>query len=126
MLLRRHILTRWYPKDRLTIPFAVVESAIAVSHTIAAPLAAACLSMDGLSFFGAPLRGWQWLFFLEGIPSMLLAFCIKGRLPDSPETASFLSPAERAYLAVRLSPGGGQAGGGPSTWEVMMGAVRNG
>lgn len=119
-------MTRWYPKERLTIPFAVVESAIAVSHTIAAPLAAACLSMDGLSFFGAPLRGWQWLFFLEGIPSMLLAFCIKGRLPDSPETASFLSPAERAYLAVRLSPGGGQAGGGPSTWEVMLGAVRNG
>jgi MFS transporter, ACS family, tartrate transporter len=48
---------------------AVVESGIAFSHVIAAPLAAACLSLDGLR----GMAGWQWLFLLEGLPTLVLA-----------------------------------------------------
>jgi MFS family permease len=40
---------------------------------IAAPIAAGLLLLDGQ----AGLRGWQWLFLLEGLPALLLGCCLK-------------------------------------------------
>ena len=37
-------------------------------------------------------HGWQWLFVVEGIPAILLAFVVWTRLPDRPSTAPWLSP----------------------------------
>lgn len=39
-----------------------------LSVVVAAPLAAGLMSMNGLG----GLRGWQWLFIVEGLPSVLL------------------------------------------------------
>ena len=47
----------------------MVEAGISLSHVLAAPLAAACLSLDGLG----GLAGWRWLFLVEGAPTLLLA-----------------------------------------------------
>lgn len=40
-------LAQWYPEDRITAPYALMEAAMCLSHTIAAPLAAVLLSFDG-------------------------------------------------------------------------------
>ena len=74
-------LSKFYPSDRLTLPYTIVDSGISLSHVIAAPLAAGCLSLTGMG----GLQGWQWLFLLEGAPTLLLAAVMYARLPNSPE-----------------------------------------
>ncbi|KAG2451071.1 hypothetical protein HYH02_004339 [Chlamydomonas schloesseri] len=93
-----YMLTKFFPSDQLAFPFAVVEAGISLSHVLAAPLAAACLSLDGLG----GLAGWRWLFLVEGLPTLLLAVAMYRLLPRGPETAPFLSPAERRVLQRRL------------------------
>ncbi|KAF3037916.1 hypothetical protein E8E12_001639 [Didymella heteroderae] len=48
------------------------------------------------------VSGWRWLFLLEGLPAILLAF-VAFWLPDYPETTSFLSKEERLYMKNRLA-----------------------
>ncbi|KAJ9526700.1 hypothetical protein QJQ45_017542 [Haematococcus lacustris] len=93
------MLSRFYPPDQITFAYAVIESGITLSHTIAGPLAASILSLDGLG----GLQGWQWLFFLEGLPSVLLALAMWRLLPNSPAQATFLTPAEQKHLTRRLA-----------------------
>jgi ACS family tartrate transporter-like MFS transporter len=49
------------------------------------------------------LRGWQWLFLLEGLPAVLLSIVFLFRLPNTPDDAPWLSSAERAWLKARLT-----------------------
>ncbi|GLC36236.1 hypothetical protein PLESTB_001365400 [Pleodorina starrii] len=108
-----YVLTTFYPGDQITFPFAVVEAGISLSHVVAAPLAAACLSLDGLG----GLAGWRWLFLLEGLPTIVLAAVFYRLLPRSPETADFLTASERRALTQRIeqhnrSEGGADGGSG--------------
>lgn len=66
-------------------------------QVIGAPLAAALLALDG--YLG--LAGWQWLFIVEGIPTVLMGVYTKVNLAESPAKASFLTPAEKAWLQQR-------------------------
>jgi MFS family permease len=50
----------------------------------------------------AGLRGWQWLFLLEGLPSVALGLCIGFILPSSPANASFLNSEERDLIQGQL------------------------
>jgi ACS family tartrate transporter-like MFS transporter len=49
------------------------------------------------------LHGWQWLFLIEGIPAVLLAFAVLRLLPDGPGQAAFLTADEKRLIAVRLA-----------------------
>lgn len=61
-------------------------------------------------------KGWQWLFFLKGIPGVLLTFVVLRVLPDTPQTASWSTVGERKWPAdelekdVRASPAAGKDG----------------
>ena len=55
--------------------------------------------MEGISGLG----GWQWIFILEGIVPVALSLIIWKLLPDSPETASFLTKSEREFVVNRLA-----------------------
>ena len=66
-------------------------------QVIGAPLAAALLALDG--YLG--LAGWQWLFIVEGIPTVLMGLYTKANLAESPAKASFLTAAEKALLQQR-------------------------
>lgn len=55
--------------------------------------------MNGL----AGLSGWRWLFLIEGLPPVLLAFVALFGLPDFPETARMLTPDERNLVVRRLA-----------------------
>ena len=90
-----HPLPRFYPSDRLTLPYTIVDSGISLSHVVAAPLAAGCLSLTGLG----GLQGWQWLFLLEGAPTLVLALVMLRRLPNSPEKGGWLlSTSDMSWL----------------------------
>lgn len=50
----------------------------------------------------AGLGGWRWIFILEGILTVLIGVMIPWALPDSPETASFLTQEEKTIIIHRL------------------------
>jgi len=89
-------LTLWFPnawRARMTSLFAL---AVPLSGVLAAPASAWIMThLTG----AAGLRGWQWLFLLEGAPALVLAFVAYWYLPNRPADATFLDDAERAILA---------------------------
>ena len=48
------------------------------------------------------VRGWHWLFGLEGIATVVVACCAFFVLPDFPHNTKFLSGEERALAILRL------------------------
>jgi MFS family permease len=92
-------LTFWFPADRRARMVALFMSAIGVSNVIGSPLSGAILQFaDG----AASMRGWQWLFVIEALPSVLLGLLFLVLLPDNPHKAKWLSEAERSVVTERL------------------------
>ena len=88
-------LTFWFPKrDRARIT-AFFMMAIGLSSVLASPLHGAIMHFLHMS---GGLKGWQWLFLLEGVPSVLLGFVVLYALTDRPEEAGWLAPEERDWL----------------------------
>ncbi|MGA7805525.1 MFS transporter [Bradyrhizobium sp.] len=85
-------LTLWFPdriRGRMTSLFVM---AVPLGGVIAGPLSG--LIMDGMR--GAHgLSGWQWLFIIEGLPSVLLGGVAYCYLPDGPRSASWLGADEK-------------------------------
>ena len=92
-------LTYWYPARERGRAYAWFLAAIPVCGVIGGPLSGALLGLDG----ALGLQGWQWLFLLEGIPSILVGFAVLRLLPDRPADARWLRPEERAWLEARLA-----------------------
>ena len=73
-------------------------AAIPLSTVIGAPISGALLYLHG----GLGLAGWQWMFIIEAVPAIILAFVVFFYLTDRPADAAWLAPDERAWLAERL------------------------
>ncbi|MGZ8908361.1 MAG: MFS transporter, partial [Methylobacter sp.] len=89
----------WFPAPVRAKFGALLITATAASGLIGAPIAGLLLSMDG--FLG--WQGWQWLFLVEGIPSVLLGFALYFWLTDRPAHASWLSKEEKIWLERTLA-----------------------
>jgi ACS family tartrate transporter-like MFS transporter len=87
-------LTYFFPAAYRARIVALFSVALPASLFLGSPISAALLGLDG--FFG--LRGWQWMFLLEGVPSVLLGIACLWMLADSPEKARWLSADEKAWL----------------------------
>jgi MFS transporter, ACS family, tartrate transporter len=92
-------LTYWFPKEYRARIVGVFMVAIPVSTFLGSPVSGAILDIDG--FMG--LRGWQLLFILEAAPAVLLGIATLFWLPDRPETAKWLAPAQRDWLVRQLT-----------------------
>ena len=91
-------LTYWYPAEYRARFLAAFAIAVPVSTVIGAPISGLLLGLDGVM----GLRGWQWLFIIEGIPSVLLGIVTWFYLTDKPEKANWLTAEQKAWLAARL------------------------
>ena len=92
-------LTLWYPSDKRSSRTAWFVAAIAVAGVIGNPVSG--FTMDLLS--GAwGLAGWQWLFLVEGIPSIIVGIWVLSYLDSSITEASWLSEEEKALLTRNL------------------------
>eukprot|EP01025_Chloroclados_australasicus_P033449 TRINITY_DN3411_c1_g1_i2.p1 TRINITY_DN3411_c1_g1~~TRINITY_DN3411_c1_g1_i2.p1 ORF type:complete len:514 (+),score=68.45 TRINITY_DN3411_c1_g1_i2:819-2360(+) len=93
-----YYLTLFYPKDRLSLPFAIVEAGIAFSQVIGAPLASALLALDGVG----GLQGWQWVFIVEGISTIIIGIVIWIKLPKDVQHSKFLDQGQKQWLSQQL------------------------
>jgi sugar phosphate permease len=92
-------LTFWYPRQYRAKMLAAFMTAIPISGVIGGPISGWILqSMSGASM----LRGWQWLFLFEAIPSVLAGVLTVYVLEDAPSKARWLSADEKRLLEQRL------------------------
>jgi len=91
-------LTHWFRAIDRAKAVAAFYAAMPLSYVIGSPLAGLLL---GLSWLG--LRGWRWLFIIEGIPAILLGIVALLYLTDWPRQAHWLSADERNWITSALS-----------------------
>jgi D-galactonate transporter len=92
-------LTYWFPSRRRGRMVALFMTAIALTGVVGGPLSGWILHQcNGV----ANLKGWQMLFLIEGIPSILIGLCIPLFLEDGIRTARWLTNAEKAFLQQNL------------------------
>lgn len=85
-------LTFWFPSRYRGRMLALFMTAIPLSGVIGSPLSGWILqSMHDMHGFS----GWQWLFLIEGVPSVLLGLSLPWMLTDSPDKANWLTDAEK-------------------------------
>ena len=87
-------LTYFFPARERAKAVALFMTAVAIAGVIGSPLSGFLLTLDGL----AGLAGWQILFIVEGVPAVLLGFAVLAYLPNGPDDARWLEPAERDWI----------------------------
>ncbi len=92
-------LRLWFPDRRRARMIAGFMAAVPLAGVIGSPISGAILGIHGL----LGLAGWKWLFLIEGVPSVLLAFAVLAWLPNGPADARWLDDEERAAIAASLA-----------------------
>jgi len=92
-------LTYWFPAAQRAKAVALFMTAIPISSAIGSTVSS-LLIVHGHGMFG--LEGWRFMFLVEGVPSILLAFVTWFYLTDRPEKAKWLTEDERSWLTSEL------------------------
>ncbi|KAI0539229.1 major facilitator superfamily domain-containing protein [Xylaria digitata] len=93
-----YYLTMWYCRREIQLRQAMFFSAGSIAGAFSGLLAFAIAKLDGLG----GLEGWRWIFILEGLATVVVAVAAFFLLYDFPETATFLTEEERAFVIFRL------------------------
>lgn len=87
-------LTFWFPAYFRARANALFMVAMPVTTALGSIVSGYILSLDGVM----ALKGWQWLFLLEGFPSVLLGVMVWFWLDDSPDKAKWLTKEDKKCL----------------------------
>jgi ACS family tartrate transporter-like MFS transporter len=91
--------TYWFPSKYRARVIGALFLAVPGSNAVTATVSGAILQLDGV----LGLKGWQWLFILEAVPAVLLAFAVLALMTDRPAKAAWLAPDERDWLEQTLA-----------------------
>ncbi|KAB8225201.1 major facilitator superfamily domain-containing protein [Aspergillus novoparasiticus] len=89
-----YYITLWYPRHRAQFRQALFFSAASIAGAFSGLLAYGIAKMDGVGGYA----GWRWIFILEGLLTIVVAFIAPFAIHDSPETARFLTEEERRFV----------------------------
>jgi ACS family tartrate transporter-like MFS transporter len=92
-------LTYWFPARERARIVSLFMAAVPLATLVGGPVSGALLEMHGL----LGLKGWHWLFIIEGLPAVILGVIALRFLDDRPEDAIWLSKDERKALAATLA-----------------------
>jgi ACS family tartrate transporter-like MFS transporter len=92
-------LTFWLPSAVRSRLLALFITAIPISGMVGSPISAKILLLDQ----AGGLRGWQWLFLLEGAPVIILGVAVYALLIDNPHNASWLTDNEKKKILQDLA-----------------------
>lgn len=93
-------LTYWYPSQRRGRVTGLFLFGMPITGVLGGPLSGTIMSgMEGLG----GMHGWQWLFIVEGLPTVLMGFLLYRMLPNKPAEASWLDAAEKETVRAAMS-----------------------
>lgn len=92
-------LTYWFPANERARTVAVFATGGVLAGVVGSPISGALLQMDGV----AGLAGWQWLFFLEAVPAVVMGLVVLLVLPSRPRDARWLSDAQKDWIEARVA-----------------------
>jgi ACS family tartrate transporter-like MFS transporter len=93
-----YYFSQWYVKEHRGRALGLFAMGPAIAGIIGAPLAGLVLKMDA---FG--LAGWQWIFILEGIPTLIFGLLLPRLMPSQPQAADWLPAENKAWLTAELA-----------------------
>jgi MFS family permease len=111
------LLAHFYSKERITMPLGWLMGALIVSQALGAPIAALLMMLDG----HGGLRGWQWLFLLEGVAAVIVSASFFF-MPKDIDVMKGLTPEEREALHASFAH---HARPARSTRQLLLGALKN-
>lgn len=113
-----YLLSCWFPSSRRGRVLALLLAAVPLSSVIGGPLSGWIL----VSFAGtAGLQGWQWLFLIETVPSVLLGVVVLTMVANRPSEARWLAPQEAAVIEADIA----QESSGNTTHAGFAGAFKS-
>lgn len=93
-----YYLTRFFPYEYRTKAFGTFQMASPIAVAIGSPISGLILNLDGI--WG--LKGWQWVFLIEGLPAVILGIICLYYLTDSPRTTKWLTDEEKDWIEGEL------------------------
>ncbi|KPY32909.1 MULTISPECIES: MFS transporter [Pseudomonas] len=94
-------LSRWYPNQRRGRIMALFMSAIPVSGLLGGPFSGWILNHFAAGQGG--MAGWQWMFLIQGLPTVALGVLAFVLLCDRVEDARWLTPAQRQRVKTDIT-----------------------
>lgn|SRR5450759_1949203 len=89
-----YMVTIWFTQRYRATAIGFLYLAATIALAVGSPLGGAMMELDGLG----GLRGWQWMFMLEGILTVLIGVFTWFKLPETPKDARWLTEAEAEIL----------------------------
>jgi ACS family tartrate transporter-like MFS transporter len=92
------LFTYWFPDAHRGRIIGLFTLALPVSVALGAPISTAILGMDGI----LGIKGWQWIYILEAVPTVIVGIFVLVAMTDRPATAKWLAAPERDWLSNTL------------------------
>jgi len=92
-------LSFWFPARHRAGVTAIFMAAAPLSNMVGSPISGAIMEMNGILM----LKGWQWLFLLEAMPTVLLGIAAYFYLTDKPSDARWLKSKQRDWLVDEMT-----------------------
>jgi MFS family permease len=91
-------ITCWFPASYRARIASIFLLAVPLSSFVGSTLSGALMEMHGVG-----LRGWQWMFIIEGAPAILLGFVFLWWMADGPRDVAWLSVEQKRVLTEALA-----------------------
>ncbi|KAL2214295.1 MFS general substrate transporter [Sarocladium strictum] len=105
-----YYITIWYSRHEAMYRTALFYATASLAGAFSGLLAYAITLMDGIG----GLAGWQWIFILEGMLTVVCGCMAYFMIYNGPDSVSWLTDEEKAYIKVKLAYDGNRSGMGSS------------
>ena len=114
-----YYFSHWFPPSHRGRAVSRFYVASPLSSMVLGAVSGWMLALDGR----VGLQGWQWLFLLQGLPSVAVGLLLLRYLPERPADVAWLTDAEKAWIEGELARE--QASIGPPRHDGLLAALRN-
>lgn len=95
-------LTTWYPRSKMSLRIAIFFSAATIAGAFGGLLAYGLQHLNGKDH----IAGWQWIFIVEGLLTVAVAFGAYFFIPNVPSQAHWLTPDEQKIMKYKIDHDG--------------------
>ena len=100
-----YMVTLWFAQRYRATVIGLIYLAPTTALIVGSPLGGGLMELDDV----LGLRGWQWMFLIEGLVTVLVGVLVFFKLPSVPGEARWLTREEAAVLTERAVGGGAHA-----------------